>query len=240
MLLKMYLLFFVNALQIFKSKDSSAHIKMKKQVVAMEATGHCNILKTYDHFDAEGDPFYVVSFVADSTMHCLTRGQVMELADGGELFDHCFYAKVNNERNPPMPERGLQLASRQILRGLAHAHLRGIAHLDLKMENILLKNTVTRADWSAALDTPDAPIQLKIMDYGFCAFTMGEMDNVKWSPHNIPGTEGYRCCARTRPRRVCRDLACRAPEVILQSQDASGAGGKITVASDLFSVGCVL
>jgi len=197
MLLKMYLLFFFNALQIFKSKDSSAHIKMKKQVVAMEATGHCNILKTYDHFDAEGDPFYVVSFVADSTMHCLTRGQVMELADGGELFDHCFYAKVNNERNPPMPERGLQLASRQILRGLAHAHLRGIAHLDLKMENILLKNPVTRADWSAALDTPDAPIQLKIMDYGFCAFTIGDMDNVQWSEGCSPGTEGYRCCART-------------------------------------------
>ncbi len=61
MLLKMYLMFYVNALQIFKSKDSSAHIKMKKQVVAMEATGHCNILKTYDHFDAEDDPFYVVS-----------------------------------------------------------------------------------------------------------------------------------------------------------------------------------
>jgi serine/threonine protein kinase len=197
MLLKLYLLFYVNALQKFIYKDSSAHIKMKKQVVAMEATGHCNILKTYDHFDAEGDPFYVVSFVADSTMHCLTRGQVMELADGGELFDHCFYAKVNGERNPPMPERGLQLASRQILRGLAHAHLRGIAHLDLKMENILLKNPVARADWSAALDTPDAPIQLKIMDYGFCAFTIGDMDNVQWSEGCSPGTEGYRCCART-------------------------------------------
>ena len=197
MLLKLYSLFFVNALQKFIYKDSSAHIKMKKQVVAMEATGHCNILKTYDHFDAEGDPFYVVSFVADSTMHCLTRGQVMELADGGELFDHCFYAKVNGEHNPPMPERGLQLASRQILRGLAHAHLRGIAHLDLKMENILLKNPVTRADWSAALDTPDAPIQLKIMDYGFCAFTIGDMDNVQWSEGCSPGTEGYRCCART-------------------------------------------
>jgi serine/threonine protein kinase len=136
----------------------------------------------------------------------------MELAPGGELFDHCVNVVGSSKQpNPPMPERGLQLAARQILRGLAHAHLRGIVHLDLKMENILLKNPVTRADWSAALDTPDAPIQLKIMDYGFCAFTIGEMDNVKWSPHNIPGTEGYRCCARTRPRRVCpRDLTWHA------------------------------
>ena len=37
---------------------------MKKQVLAMEATGHCNILKTYDHFDEEDDgTFYVVSFI---------------------------------------------------------------------------------------------------------------------------------------------------------------------------------
>ena len=116
----------------------------------------------------------------------------MELAHD-ELFDHC----VNVNGNGPMPEKGLQLAVRQLLRGLAHAHLRGIMHLDLKMENILLKNPVTRADWSAALDTPDAPIQLKIMDYGFCAFTIGDMDNVQWPEGCSPGTEGYRCCART-------------------------------------------
>jgi serine/threonine protein kinase len=205
MLLKVYLLFYVTDLQIFKDKDPKAHSKMKKQVVAMEATGHCNILKTYDHFDAEDDgTFYVVNFAAHCTaiilwMHFLTRGQVMELASGGELFDHCVSVIGSNKQpNPPMPERGLQLAARQILRGLAHAHLRGIVHLDLKMENILLKNFVTRADWSDALDTPDAPVQLKIMDYGFCAFTIGEMDNVKWSTRDPPGTEGYRCCTRTR------------------------------------------
>jgi hypothetical protein len=47
--------------QVFTSKDSGAHMKMKKQVTAMEATGHVNILKTYDHFDEEDDgTFYVV------------------------------------------------------------------------------------------------------------------------------------------------------------------------------------
>jgi serine/threonine protein kinase len=119
----------------------------------------------------------------------------MELASGGELFDQC----VNVNGNGPMPERGLQLAARQLLRGLAHAHLRGILHLDLKMENILLKNEVTRADWATALDTPDAPIQLKIMDYGFCEFSIGGDDNVKWLGQTAPGTEGYRCTARSRP-----------------------------------------
>jgi serine/threonine protein kinase len=120
----------------------------------------------------------------------LTYTQVMELADGGELFDHCAGVKVNGNGNGPMPEQGLQLAARQLLRGLAHAHLRGLAHLDLKMENILLSKPVTRDDWNDAHDTPDAAIQLKIMDYGFCEFNIGAGDKVKLD--FAPGTEGYR------------------------------------------------
>jgi serine/threonine protein kinase len=157
----------------------------------------------------------------------------LELANGGELFDHC----VNVNGNGPMPEKGLQLAARQMLRGLAHAHLRGIVHLDLKMENILLKNHVTRADWANALDNPDAPIQLKIMDYGFCEFNIGGGDNVKWVGRTAPGTEGYRC-PRNLAHCLLIDTLFRAPEVILQLKELSGA--KITVASDLFSFGCVL
>jgi serine/threonine protein kinase len=117
----------------------------------------------------------------------------MELAHD-ELFDHC----VNVNGNGPMPEKGLQLAVRQLLRGLAHAHQRGIMHLDLKMENIMLKNPVTRADWAEAIDSPDALIQLKIMDYGFCEVSVGSDNNVSWAG-NPPGTEGYRYSrARTR------------------------------------------
>jgi hypothetical protein len=71
------------------------------------------------------------------------------------------------------------------------------------MENILLKNAVTRGDWASALDTPDAPIQLKIMDYGFCEFSIGGDDKMKWIGSSAPGTEGYRCsCA------LARALAC--------------------------------
>ena len=122
----------------------------------------------------------------------------MELASGGELFDHC----VGVNGNGPMPEKGLQLAARQLLRGLAHAHLRGLAHLDLKMENILLSTPVTRDDWKDAHDTPDAAIQLKIMDYGFCEFNIGAGDKVKWMGDYAPGTEGYRFCS-PQPLRIC-------------------------------------
>jgi len=148
----------------------------------------------------------------------VTPLQVTEFADGGELFDHC----VNVGGNGPMPEKGLQLAARQILRGLAHAHLRGLLHLDLKMENILLKEPVTRDDWKEAQDTPNAAVQLKIMGYGFCEFNIGGGNNVKWLGGVAPGTQGYWCshalaqCARVtlpagHPRSFgsCESLAAR-------------------------------
>ena len=123
----------------------------------------------------------------------------MELASGGELFDHC--AGVNG--NGSMPEKGLQLAARQLLRGLAHAHLRGLVHLDLKMESILLNKPVTRDDWKDAHDTPDAAIQLKIMDYGFSEFKIGAGDKAKWMVGAAPGTEGYRCAPCASAECVC-------------------------------------
>jgi GTPase SAR1 family protein len=91
----------------------------------------------------------------------------LESASGGELLNQCFH--LNSDGT--MHEKGLQLVARQLLRGLAHAHLHGIA-LGLKMENILLKNAVTRDDWNEARDAPDAAIQLKIV--GALAFEVGK------------------------------------------------------------------
>lgn len=57
----------------------------------------------------------------------------MELASGGELFDQVIDRGAN-----AMPEevaRGFML---QLLAGLIHCHERGIAHRDLKLENVLL------------------------------------------------------------------------------------------------------
>jgi serine/threonine protein kinase len=118
--------------------------------------------------------------------------QVMELADGGDLFDHC----VNVNGNGPMPEKGLQLIVRQLLRGLSHAHQRDIVNLDLKLENILLQKPVTRDHWQEAEDSPDAAIQLKIL-YGVFS---NQIDAKQWRGI-APGTEGYRF-ARSFVRRT--------------------------------------
>jgi serine/threonine protein kinase len=123
----------------------------------------------------------------------------MELAQGGELFDHC----VNVNGNGPMPEKGLQLIVRQLLRGLAHAHQRGIVHLDLKMEQILLQNPVTRDHWQEAEDSPDAAIQLKI-SYGVHSSRIGYVGLKRWGWGIAPGTEGYRfACTVLRHTHLC-------------------------------------
>merc|ERR1712190_715379 len=57
----------------------------------------------------------------------------MELANGGELFD-----QVIDRGATAMPEDVAKGFLRQMLAGVKHLHDRGIAHRDLKLENVLL------------------------------------------------------------------------------------------------------
>lgn len=91
---------------------------------------------------------------------------VMELVQGGELFDY-----VAN--SGPFNEQICRYYARQLIRGLHYIHKMGIAHRDLKCENILL----------------DANYNIKIVDFGFVKPIESE-ENEGWMRSYI-GTLGF-------------------------------------------------
>lgn len=71
---------------------------------------------------------------------------VLELAEGGEVFDYV----ANSGR---FEERVARYFFKQFLEGLDHVHMNGHSHRDLKPENLLLNKDFV----------------LKIADFGFAA-----------------------------------------------------------------------
>jgi serine/threonine-protein kinase len=99
----------------------------------------------------------------------------MELLEGRTLAD------LLDDDGPPAPELAFGIA-RQILRGLAFAHARGIVHRDLKAANIFLQNL------------PDHPHHVKILDFGLAKiFTTedGDADPTLTKSGTILGTPAY-------------------------------------------------
>lgn len=89
---------------------------------------------------------------------------VMELANGGELFDRI---KIDYGTR----EDTAKFFFIQLLEGVKHCHIQGVCHRDLKPENLLLQ------------DNTETGTILKIADFGFSArFAMG--DSIANDPAN--------------------------------------------------------
>jgi serine/threonine protein kinase len=101
---------------------------VEREVQVLKKLTHPNILGFHDYEECGAE--YVL---------------VMELLHGGELFDYLTQKDFLNEGEATN-------YMKQILEGLAYTHSQKIVHLDLKPENIVLK------DRTAA--------QLKIIDFG--------------------------------------------------------------------------
>lgn len=78
---------------------------------------------------------------------------VSELAEHGELFDFIQETDGCNGDKTPFA----RALFGQIAQGIAYVHSKGIVHRDIKLENILIDNTVTA----------------KIMDFGLMKFFAG-------------------------------------------------------------------
>jgi calcium/calmodulin-dependent protein kinase I len=144
-----------------------------EEVRILKTIEHPNITQVYDFFE-EKKHFYVV----------------MELLEGGELFDRIVKKSFYNEKEA----RDLvQL----LLKTIKYLHDRNIIHRDLKPENLLLKKKDDDSD-------------IKLADFGFACVVDGE---------NITsqcGTPGYIApdILKNEPYGKDRDRLCTLNEVV--------------------------
>jgi len=103
--------------------DPEKAVALIKREVAMQASlAHANVLKILAH--GRGQP------PSHDGMYFI----LMEIMRGGDLFGYIKRAGSVT----PMPEATAKVFMRQILAGVSHCHERGVAHRDLKPQNIML------------------------------------------------------------------------------------------------------
>jgi len=116
--------------------DKSKELLMT-EVKAMEKINHPNVVNQIE---------YGVDTYTKSSKSKTVDYIVLELANGGELFD---FIAISGRFEEPLA----RFYFKQFMDGLNHCHEAGITHRDLKPENLLLDNKYT----------------LKIADFGFAA-----------------------------------------------------------------------
>ena len=117
-----------------KIQKNNMGAQIKKEISIMKLISHTNVVCVKDVFATTSKIFIV-----------------LELVDGGELFD-----KIQNEGR--LCEEQARFYLRQLCEGLEHCHSRGVYHRDLKPENLLL----------------DKNGDLKISDFGLSALYVGD------------------------------------------------------------------
>ncbi|CAI5722846.1 unnamed protein product [Hyaloperonospora brassicae] len=123
-----------------KRKRLEVATQLRREVNVLQRVNHPHIAKLVQSF--EDDEFLIL---------------VMELLEGGELFD----AIVQKGR---FAEAEAVHVARSLLSAIQHMHERGVVHRDLKPENMLLAVSATRRRQKAV---PDVPLNIKIIDFGF-------------------------------------------------------------------------
>ena len=126
----------------------------------------------------------------------------MELASGGELFD-----KVK-QKGGALPEDEARGYARQLLAGVAHCHSRRVAHLDIKLENVVLTSSGV----------------IKIIDFGLSHVYNANADGTADRSEPLTGYVGTR--------------SYMAPEVLSCNCDDYDGDGYDGFAADVWSTGC--
>ena len=115
-----------------KRMGASAAADLRREVAILSALRHAHVVRCYDCAEEKGAVFIVLELVA-----------------GGELFDRL----VERTR---YAEAEARACARVLLDALAYVHSRGVAHRDVKPENLLLASRANDHD-------------VKLADFGFAA-----------------------------------------------------------------------
>lgn len=124
------------------SKDIDFAELMSAELETLRQCAHDNVIGLVE----SGKGTQENSKKGDKSVHYI----VLELAQGGELFD--FIALGGR-----FPEPVTRLYAKQLCQALSYMHKKGVCHRDLKPENLML----------------DANYNLKVADFGFAAPTVG-------------------------------------------------------------------
>uniref|UniRef100_M4C2C7 Protein kinase domain-containing protein n=1 Tax=Hyaloperonospora arabidopsidis (strain Emoy2) TaxID=559515 RepID=M4C2C7_HYAAE len=122
-----------------KRKRLEVAAQLRREVNVLQRVDHPHIAKLVQSF--EDEEFLIL---------------VMELLEGGELFD----AIVQKGR---FAEAEAVHVARSLLSAIQHMHERGVVHRDLKPENMLLAVSPRRGQKTVS----DVPLNIKIIDFGF-------------------------------------------------------------------------
>lgn len=134
---------------------------LEREIAAMEKLSHDNVLCLRE---VVWDMAYPKK---DGTKKRDVIMIVLDLAEGGELFDFMMYTGC-------FPESIARAYFQQLVAGMEHCHSNGVTHRDLKPENLLL----------------DASFTLKIADFGLSALLENE-DGTPTLLRTECGTRGY-------------------------------------------------
>ena len=116
------------------NKNSSERGRLDRELKLLKDVDHTNIVRLFSVYDSANHMYFV-----------------MELCKGGHLGN-----LLSRQPRKHADEAWGKRLCRQILSAVAHIHGRGIAHRDIKLQNILVD-----------VDNDDRAAQLKLIDFGY-------------------------------------------------------------------------
>lgn len=182
---KVALKFLVKKKDSKKPDSSTSELRsVKREIEALQKCSHPNVLKLHS---VDWNARYPK---ADGTLQDAVL-IVLELAEGGSLFEFLFFSGC-------FDERVARTYFHQLIDGLKHVHELGIVHRDLKPENILLNKD----------------FKLKIADFGL-AHSLVNPDEEKHIMTTDVGTKAYKAPEILRGKPYDESVDIFAAGVIL-------------------------